>query len=258
MPNLVLSHTLRATLAASFMLVALAGAAVAGPAGGKVMLADDKAMSVEEADRYLRKHIAEHAEREAQQAVRDALDAQKRGDYATAYKLLRSHKGFAHADDYLEKLKATMTPAQIAEAEKQAVIDEAIHALGNGGEGYYVRAAKLLRPLADQGDAQAEYYLGRSYYLSSPEGAVEAVKWYKKAADQGNVMAQYNLGTAYREGVGVLRDVVAAHMWLNLAAAAGDQDAAQLRDELEKRMMPAQIVDAEKLARDWKPKPERQ
>src|SRR5262249_10536916 len=206
---------------------------------------------------YLEKYEAEHAEREAQQAVRRALDAQKRGDYATAYKLLRSHKGFAHADEYLEKLKATITPAQIAEAEKQAVIDEAIHALGNGGEGDYVRAAQLLRPLADQGDAQAEYYLGRSYYLSSPEGAVEAAKWYKKAADQGNVMAQYNLGTAYREGVGVLRDVVAAHMWLNLAAAAGDQDAAQMRDKLEKRMTPAQIADAEKLARGWKPKPER-
>jgi hypothetical protein len=46
-------------------------------------------------------------------------------------------------------------------------------------------------------------------------------------------------------------------MWLNLAAAGGNQDAAQVRDELEKGMTPAQIAEAEKLAREWKPKPER-
>jgi TPR repeat protein len=246
------AKVVRARLTTLLMLVVTAVAAVAGPASGKVMLADDKIMSDEEAERYLEKHIAEQAEREAQQAVRDALDAEKRGDYATAYKLLRSHKGFAHADDYLDKLKATMTPAQIAEAEKQAVIDEAIHALGNGRKEDYVRAVQLLRPLADQGDAQAEYVLGRSYYLSAPESAVEAVKWYKKAAEQGYAMAQYMLGNAYQEGVGVLRDVVAAHMWLNLAAA-GNQSAAEVRDELEKRMTPAQIAEAEKLAREWKP-----
>jgi TPR repeat protein len=165
-------------------------------------------------------------------------------------------KASGHTGDYLEKLKATMTPAQIAEAEKQAVIEEGIYTLLNGRKEDYVRAMQLLRPLADQGDPKAEYFLGRSYYLSSPEGAVESVKWYKKAAEQGYAMAQYILGNAYRQGVGVLRDVVAAHMWLNVAAAAGNQDAAQVRDELEKRMTPAQIAEAEKLAHEWKPKKE--
>jgi hypothetical protein len=43
-------------------------------------------------------------------------------------------------------------------------------------------------------------------------------------------------------------------MWYNLAAAQGDQDAARHRDELAKLMTPAQIAEAQKLAREWRPR----
>ena len=43
-------------------------------------------------------------------------------------------------------------------------------------------------------------------------------------------------------------------MWLNLAAAAGNKDAAKDRDEITARMTRAQIAEAQKLAREWKPK----
>jgi hypothetical protein len=42
-------------------------------------------------------------------------------------------------------------------------------------------------------------------------------------------------------------------MWFNLSAAKGDQGAVFRRDEVEKRMTPAQIAEAQKLAREWKP-----
>ena len=41
---------------------------------------------------------------------------------------------------------------------------------------------------------------------------------------------------------------------LNLAAAAGSPDAAEARDVGETLMTPAQLAEAQKLAREWKPK----
>ena len=85
----------------------------------------------------------------------------------------------------------------------------------------------------------------------------EAIKWFRKAADQGDADAQLLLGSLYLTGNGVPQDYVIAHMWLNLAAAHGKEEAAEGRDHAEKLMTPAQIAEAQKLAREWKPKPER-
>ena len=82
----------------------------------------------------------------------------------------------------------------------------------------------------------------------------EAVKWFRLAADHGNAEAQYNLGVRYYEGLGVPKDYVRAYMWHNLATGRGFKLAAEGRDTVEKRMTPAQIAEAQKLAREWKPK----
>ena len=63
-----------------------------------------------------------------------------------------------------------------------------------------------------------------------------------------------HLGVMYAEGRGVPQDYVRAHMWFSLAAAQGEQKAAKTLIEMaERRMTPAQITEAQKLARDWKP-----
>jgi uncharacterized protein len=59
----------------------------------------------------------------------------------------------------------------------------------------------------------------------------------------------------------VPQDYVQAHMWLNLAAAkatpvAGHNIAGEARDGIATKMSPAQIAEAQRLAREWKPKPE--
>jgi len=58
----------------------------------------------------------------------------------------------------------------------------------------------------------------------------------------------------YKEGRGVTQNYVQAHMWFKLAAARGQIDAGKWRDSLAKLMTPAQIAEAQKLAREWKPK----
>ncbi len=77
---------------------------------------------------------------------------------------------------------------------------------------------------------------------------------YRKAADQGIAEAQVNLGTMYNDGYGVPQDYVQAHMWYNLAAARGLKIGRKNRDLLAEKMTPAQIVEARRLAREWKPK----
>src|SRR6202035_6044415 len=61
--------------------------------------------------------------------------------------------------------------------------------------GDYATALRLLRPLADQGDAQAQYNLGALYDNGQgvPQNYAEAMKWYRKAADQGDSRGQNNL-----------------------------------------------------------------
>jgi TPR repeat protein len=239
---------LRGTMAALFML-AIAGAAFAEPLQ-PAPTSDDAA-----ALKYLEDRRAAQVERDAARAIGDALTAERTGDLTTALMLFRrlASQGDARAVQLLAELKAKMTPAQIAEAEKTADIEDASAAMKKGRKDDYATALQLLRPLAEQGDARAEQLLGTLYYYGNGvrESKVEAVKWYEDAANQGYAEAQRNLGYLYQKGIGVLRDVVRAHMWLNLAAAAGDSGAADERDELEGRMSPAQIAEAEKLARDW-------
>jgi TPR repeat protein len=58
--------------------------------------------------------------------------------------------------------------------------------------GDFATALRLLRPLAEQGDAAAQYNLGQMYLLGHgvPKNNAEAVTWYRKAADQGDAAAE--------------------------------------------------------------------
>jgi Sel1 repeat len=120
----------------------------------------------------------------------------------------------------------------------------------------YVEAMKWYRLAADQGKRSAQYNLGFMYEQGQgvPQNYAEAVKWYRLAADQGNALAQSNLGLMYTQGHGVPQNYINAHMWFNLAAAKGYQDGEEDRDLIEQSMTPAQITEAQKLAREWKPK----
>jgi uncharacterized protein len=67
---------------------------------------------------------------------------------------------------------------------------------------------KWYRKAADQGNANAQFNLGKMYDDGDgvPQDHAEALKWYLKAADQGNASAQFNLGKMYDNGQGVPQD----------------------------------------------------
>ena len=129
--------------------------------------------------------------------------------------------------------------------------------------GDYATALREWRPLAEQGDADAQYNLGIMYENGRgvPQDYAEAVKWYRKAAEQGHASAQRNLGYMYDKGKGVPQDYVQAHMWSNLAASrlppGTDRDmSVENRDIVAAKMTPADVSKAQRLAREWKPKKE--
>ena len=80
-----------------------------------------------------------------------------------------------------------------------------------------------------------------------------AVRLIRPLAEQGDANAQYILGVFYDNGLGVPQDKVRAYMWFNLSAAQGREGAAAFRDLIARRMTPVQIAEAQKLAREWKP-----
>ncbi len=69
-------------------------------------------------------------------------------------------------------------------------------------QGDYATALRELRPLAEQGNTNAQFMLGLMYYKGGgvPQDYAEAAKWYRKAAEQGNADAQYIHGLMHSLG----------------------------------------------------------
>jgi uncharacterized protein len=93
----------------------------------------------------------------------------------------------------------------------------------------YTTGLRLLRPLAEQGDAAAQFVFGLLYYTGQgvPKTLVEAVGWFSKAAEQGDAGAQVMLGTMYRDGQGLPQNYTEAAKWYRKAAEQGDDNAEQ-------------------------------
>ena len=75
-------------------------------------------------------------------------------------------------------------------------------------KGDFATALRLYKPLAERGNAAAQFNLGMMYKYS--EGVAQdyktAVKWFALAAEQGYVDAQCSLGLMYEDGKGVAQD----------------------------------------------------
>lgn len=175
----------------------------------------------------------------------DSVAAYERGEYTTAFRLMKplAEKGDAKAQHNLGVMYDN----------------------GRGTPQDYTKALMWYRRSAGQGLPEAQHNLGLMYENGQgvPQNYPEAVKWYRRAAEQGMPDSQANLGIMYYKGQGVSKDYVLAHMWLDLAASRYPasviknlKDAVNYRDVVDSLMTPAQIAEAQRLAREWKPKKE--
>ena len=176
--------------------------------------------------------------------------------------LLTCAGGVAIAQDYDAGLKAAQAgDFQTALKEWKPLADQGdacaqynlglMYADGEGVPEDDAEAARWYRLAADQGLAGAQRNLGLMYANGRgvPEDDAEAVRWYRLAADQGLADAQHNLGVMYADGRGVPQDNVTAHMWFNIAGANGDEDGRDNREIIERKMTPFYVSEAQKRAR---------
>ncbi len=129
--------------------------------------------------------------------------------------------------------------------------------------GDFETALSIWRPLAESGNASAQYFIGMLYYnghgvrkdfraaagyfrkaadqqhsgaqyrmgnlsrrgLGIPKSNKQAFDWYVKAAKAGHSVAQNNLGLMYKNGHGVPQDVKVAYEWITRSAEAGYKSA---------------------------------
>ena len=149
----------------------------------------------------------------------------------------------------LKRLLLTASMCCLIATANAAPMDDAKAAYERGD---YAQALKILKPLAAQGHASAQFNLGVMYDTGRgvTQDYKEAVKWWKLSAAQGYADAQFNLGIMYENGKGVIQDYASAHMWWNLASSAGDADGAKNRDIVAKLMTPQQIEKAQDMARE--------
>ena len=111
----------------------------------------------------------------------------------------------------------------------------------------YASAAKLFRPLAEKGNALAQYQIALMHRmgLGLTKDQKEAKKWSRLAAKQGNADAQLMLGSLYSKADGdESADVVRAYIWYEASAKEGNTEAKKELVSLEKEMTPQQLADA--------------
>ncbi len=114
--------------------------------------------------------------------------------------------------------------------------------------GDYEASYKLWLPLAEQGDAEAQNYLGIHHYLGLGvnRDLMSAAKWYGLAAKQGYADAQRNYGNMFYEGTGVRQDFYTAYIWYFAASRQGNENAKRQLDDLssQNKLTPNQQMHA--------------
>ena len=153
----------------------------------------------------------------------------------------------------------------------------------------YKRAYELLLPLADKGNAAAQYRIGVildaghgikpnpaaavAYYDKAARSGVPAaafnlgllyfdgrgvekdyassVRYFSIAAEQGDVDGQLNLGLMYAAAKGVPRDFEKSFQWLFIAADSGSQDASYAIGKFRQVVSPSDVEKGRRLATEW-------
>ena len=211
----------------------------------------------------------------------DASAAYERGDYATAYRLIKplAEQGNAKAQynlglmykeglgvpkDYTVAMKWYRKAAEQGLADSQYNLGVMYHE-GEGVPQDSTEAVKWFRDAAEQGYAKAQYNLGVMYHEGEgvPQNHTETMKWSQKAAEQGLADAQYFLGVMYGKGISVPQDNVLAYMWFSLAASRFSASEGNKRgmavinsEVIASKMTQEEIAEAQRLAQEWRPKKE--
>ena len=149
-----------------------------------------------------------------------------------------------------EAAEAELEPlAEAGDARAQYILG-VIFQNGLSGKQYPGSAVAWFRKAASQGYVEAQMELGRMYRDGDgvAQDPEEMIKWYKLAAEQGDVGAQLFVADAYAYGHGVEPDRIAAYMWYEIAMRYWGGLAEQAKQQVADRMTPEEVAEAKRLA----------
>lgn len=114
---------------------------------------------------------------------------------------------------------------------------------GYGVEQDYIIARRWYLKAAAQNNATAQGKLGlMDYYgLGVEENPAEAARWFQQAAERGEPGAASILGSLYAAGDGVEKDKAQAYLWYTVALERGNQEAEASRAALVDEMSPGEM-----------------
>ncbi|HLW23491.1 MAG TPA: caspase family protein [Steroidobacteraceae bacterium] len=90
----------------------------------------------------------------------------------------------------------------------------------------FATSLQVWKPQAEQGDAQAQVYVGEIYEkgLGTTPDYAQAAFWYQKAADQGFARGRADLAYLYEQGLGVPKDPIKAlNLYRQSAGISNDE-----------------------------------
>jgi TPR repeat protein len=166
---------------------------------------------------------------------------------------LESGKRAYDQKDYATAFKEFAPLADQGQAEAQLYLGK-MYMMGQGVLKDTDKAIRWFKASAYKGNADAQFFLG-SIYLLPKKDIAEGLKWLRLSAEQGNKDGQYLLGKAYIQGTeNLARDPVQADMWLRLAAKHNLEFYGNELLAAEGQMSAAEIAKGKALAEAWKPK----
>lgn len=120
--------------------------------------------------------------------------------------------------------------------------------------GNHAGAIAIIRPLADDGDARAQFQVGLMYAQGEgvPQDDAEWLRWLQLSVDLGYARALTELALVHVDGVHLPKDWPRAHMYFNLAIEYGDVDAIAINAWLGSQLTPGQTTEAGRLEAEWR------
>lgn len=180
-----------------------------------------------------------------------------------------SHSANAYESEQFQAAVESLSPKTVARWEEKARAGDVLaqnvmgmaYKYGLGIKQNHEMSGQWFRKAAEQGDADAQFNLGRIYgkgfgtyarTRAAPQDDVEAVYWYRRSAEQGYRPAQFSLAEIYAEGGrDIPQNYEQAYFWMSLAGSAGDTAARQKLESYATHMSAVQIAAAQELVVDW-------
>ncbi len=142
------------------------------------------------------------------------------------------------------------TTSRAARPRQPAEWKAAVAAYKNGD---YAMAFRLMKPLAESGNAPAQFNTGLLYMRGLGVGRdyAKARDWFTRAANKANPLAARMLGQMNEVGQGTEADPVEALTWYAIASSVGDTEAKRLGKRLMKSLTEAQVIEQRKRFKTW-------